>query len=55
MSPRRYSRFAKPCLLRELRAELDHLRRVIDRDDFARGLREQLRERAFAGAEVGHG
>ena len=26
-------------LLRQLRAELDHLRRVIDRDDFARVLR----------------
>ena len=40
---------------REVGAEFDHLRRVIDRDDFARGLREELRERALAGAEVGDG
>ncbi len=42
-------------LLRQLRAELDHLGRVIDRDDFARGFRQQLRERPLARAEIGHG
>ena len=40
--------------LRQLRAELDHLRRVIDRDDFARGFGQQLRKRSFARAEIGH-
>ena len=42
-------------LLRQLRSELDHLRRVIDRDDFARVFGEQLRERSLARAEIGHG
>src|SRR6267154_5383732 len=39
-------------LLRELRAELDHLGRVIDRDNFPRGLGEQLGKSSFAGAEI---
>jgi len=39
--------------LRELRAELDHLRRVVDRDHFPCGLGEELRKRSFAGAEIG--
>src|SRR5205085_541422 len=40
---------------RELRSELDHLRRVIDRDDFARGLSEQLGKSSFARAKIGDG
>src|SRR2546423_8075373 len=42
-------------LLGELRAELNHLRRIIDRDNVASGLGEQLRKRSFAGAQIGHG
>ena len=37
---------------RESRTELDHLRRIIDRDDFTRVFCEQLRERSFASAQI---
>src|SRR5713101_9148420 len=35
-------------LFRQLRAELDHFRRIVDRDDLARILRKQLRQRSLA-------
>ena len=54
MSPRRYSRFLKAVLLRQLRTELDHFRCVIDRDYFSGFFGQQLRERPFARAEIGH-
>jgi hypothetical protein len=38
----------------ELRSEFDHLRRIIDGDDFARVFSEQLRKRPFAGPQVGN-
>src|ERR1700716_4115540 len=41
--------------LGELRAELDHLGRVIDGDYFARCLGEELRELSFACPEIGDG
>src|SRR5256714_15400909 len=41
--------------LRELRTELDHLWRIIDRDDFAGGLGEELRKGSFARAKIGDG
>ena len=43
----------KAMLHGKLRAELHHLRRIIDRDDLLRRLREQLGECALARAEVG--
>ena len=46
---------AKTMFLRQLRRELDHLRRIIDRDDFARVFREQLRQGSFACAQIRHG
>src|SRR2546423_7415718 len=39
----------------ELRTELDHLRRIIDCDDFAGGLGEELRKGSFARAKIGDG
>ncbi len=39
----------------QLRAELYHLGSVIDRDDFARVFREQLRERPLTRAEIRDG
>ena len=42
-------------LFRELRRERYHLWRIIDRDHFARGFGQQLRERAFARAQIGYG
>ncbi len=45
----------KAVFFRELRSELDHLRRVIDGDYLARGFGEELRERSFSRPEVGHG
>src|SRR6266699_7042756 len=40
--------------LRQLRAELNHLWRIINGDHFARLLRQQLRECPLACSEVGH-
>src|SRR6266850_2314100 len=39
---------AEAMFLRQLRRELDHLRRIIDRNDFARVFREQLRQGALS-------
>ena len=44
----------KPMFLRQPRAELNHVRRVIDRDDFAGFFRQQLRKRPFARPKVSH-
>src|SRR5438552_12978989 len=38
--------------LRQLRTELDHLWRVVDRDNFTRALRQQLGECSFARAKI---
>src|SRR5262245_5473088 len=39
---------------RELSSELDHLRRVIDRDDLARFFGQQLRKRPLTRAKIGN-
>src|SRR5512133_1804540 len=41
--------------LRQLRPELDHLRRVIDGNNFARSFRQQLRECPLACSQIGDG
>ena len=43
----------EPVLFGELGAELNHFRCVIDRDHFARGLGQELREGSFARSEIG--
>src|SRR5439155_20143584 len=56
---RRIFQVAQPVLdifetvfLRKLRTELDHLRRIIDRDNFARALGQQLGKGSFACAKI---
>ena len=44
----------EPVLLRLLRAELDHLLRVVHGDDLGAAAREQLAQEPFAGTEIGH-
>src|SRR5882724_2306886 len=59
---RRVLNIAQPILkvlesvfLRQLRPELDHLRRIIDGNNFARSFRQQLRECPLACSQVGDG
>ena len=58
-SNRRVFNIAKPVFeiiesvfLRQLRAELDHLRRIIDRNDFAGAARQQLRKSSLTRAKI---
>ena len=53
MSPKRYSRLAKPCFFREIGAEFYHLLGVVDGDDFLRTFRQELQRVPLARAEVG--
>src|SRR5438270_9272884 len=45
---------AEAMFLRQLRRELDHLRRIIDRNDFTRIFGEQLRQGAFTCTYIRH-